>query len=212
MEFYNDSPATSFFASESIILSGERVQDTLTYEWKFTEKILYTGFNFDDKSISISIFDDVTREYPLGPVYLKDYFTAESLLREIAMDYPEKVFPEQFLPKWAAFFKALEGSAFIHSNVTDTYDSCDQCGDYNVDVFGFLYVPAVPESGLTETSLCFHWEYGCFGGKEITGVYEDVSADVRETLGTMKQYALPKYQHSVQAALDVLEKEQIATN
>ena len=76
MEFYNDSPFTNLFNDHSVVLSGGREQDEVTREWTFTEKIFYASYCLADKSISLSVFDDETREYLRGPVYVRTFHEA----------------------------------------------------------------------------------------------------------------------------------------
>jgi hypothetical protein len=206
MEFYNDdSPATRFFTDQSIVLSGGREQDAVTREWTFTERIFYANYNFDDKSISLSIFDDEIRKYVLEPSYVKDYATAENLLRKIAAEYPKKVRVEDFLSKWKVFFTAMTDAVYVQSPITDTHNECGRCGDYNRDEFIFLYVPAVPGTALDEASLGVHWEYGCFGGIKISGTYEDEVEAVSELIQRMKESVMDDYAANVDEVLNVLE-------
>lgn len=206
MEFFDDSPATRYFVDESVILSGGRSQDAETHEWSFTECIFYMGYVFEDKTVSIAIYDDSSRSYILKTVYVSDYLTAESLLKKINADYPGKIKVKNILAKCRVYFKAVEDSFFIQSKVTDYNESCDQCGDYNRDEFIFLYVPAIPNTPLNESSLAIHWEYGCFGGTKHSGVYDDVVGDVDELLARMEEAVWEAYQQDVAAARDVIAK------
>jgi hypothetical protein len=213
MEFYNDSPATTFFTDESVLLSGGREQDEVTREWTFTERVFYANYHFDDKSISLSIFDDVTRSYVLDPGYVKDYATAERLLRQVAKEYPKKIQVKSFLAKWKVFFAAMDGGAVaMGSRVTDFSESCDTCGDYNTDEFIFLYVPAVPGTALTEASLGLHWDFGCYGGMKISGVYEDVAESVTELALKMQDSTQDEYKDEVQVVIDTLSKVEDKTD
>jgi hypothetical protein len=206
VEFYNDSPATNYFVDKSVVLSGERKQDAVTREWSFTERIFYANYYMEDMSLCFSIFDDVTRSYVLEPVYLTEYKEAESLLRDIAKQYPGKIQIKKFLTEWAVYFTAVEEAVFLHGKVSDIDGSCGQCDDYNRDEFIFLYVPAVPGTPLNEPSLGIHWDYGCFGGTKITGVLEDVVDDVQALLPRMHEQAESKYKKDIQEMINILAK------
>lgn len=206
MEFYDDMPATRFFQDAAIVLSGDRRQDEETLKWEFTERILYLNHNFEDKSISIGIFDDVTCKYVMEVVYVKDYVTVERLLKQIAKDYPGKVKLKAFLAKAKVFFTAMEGAIAVESRVTDASGSCDGCGNYDTDEFIFLYVPAVPGSGLDEASLGLHWEFGCYGGRKIAGSYDEVAAEVTNLVGPLEDSVQDEYKQSVEIVKDALAK------
>lgn len=206
MEFYDDSPATRFFLDQMVVLSGDRKQDEVTLDWEFTERILYVNYQFEDKSISIGIYDDVTRSYVRETVYVKDYQTAESILKEIAKTYPGKVKVKDFLPKWKVFYTAMKDSVFVASQMRETEGSCGTCGDYNTDEFIFMYVPAVPGTGLDEPSLALHWDFGCFGGTKHAGVYEDVVADVTALADRMEGFAEEQYVDNVKTMKEALAK------
>lgn len=199
MEFYDDSPATRFFTDHMVLLSGGRKQDEVTRKWEFTERIFYANYDFESKSIGFAIFDDVTRKYVLESVWVEDYESAERLLKEIAKTYPGKIKVKDFLPKWKVFYAAMKDSVFVASKMRETEGSCDSCGDYDTDEFIFLYVPAVPGTGLDEPSLALHWDFGCFGGTKHAGVYEDVVDDVTEMAGRMESFAEEQYMKSVKA-------------
>lgn len=206
MEFYDDSPATRFFTDQMVLLSGGRKQDEVTREWEFTERIFYANYDFESKAIGFSIFDDVTREYVLKPVWAEDYETAERILNEIAKTYPKKVKVKDFLPKWKVFYTAMKDSVFVASQMRETEGSCDTCGDYDTDEFIFLYVPAVPGTGLDEPSLALHWDFGCFGGTKYAGVYEDVVDDVTAMADRMEGSAKEQYVSNVKAMKKALAK------
>jgi hypothetical protein len=205
MEFYDDSPATKLFTSDAIVLSGGREQDAVTRKWTFTERILYINYDFAGKSISIGIFDDVSRSYILGLINATDYQQAESVLLGIEAEYPDMISSDDFLPVWETFFAAMDKTVWIEANVTDASGTCEQCGDQNVDQFAFLYVPAVPGSALSESSLCLHWEFGCFGGTRYTGTYEETVDDVRSMLCQMKSKAVGNDKRGIKAALNALD-------
>ena len=206
MEFYDDSPATRFFTDQSIVLSGGRKQDEVTREWEFTERILYINYLFNDQSISIGIFDDITRTYVRKTVYVKDYQTAECILKEIAKTYPGKVETKDFLPKWKVFYAAMKDSVCVESQVTDVDGSCGQCGDYESNEFIFLYVPAVPGTALNQSSLGLHWDFDCFGGVKHIGTYEDVVDDVKDLAERMESSAEEKYKSKAGKVLKALAK------
>lgn len=205
MEFYDDSPATSLFTSDAIVLSGGREQDAITRQWTFTERILYISYDFAGKSISIGIFDDVSRSYVLGLINATDYQQAESVLLGIEAEYPDTISSEDFLPDWKTFFTAMDKAVWIEGNVTDYAEDCEQCGDVNVDTFAFLYVPAVPGSALSESSLCLHWEFGCFGGTKYAGTYEDKVDHVRSLLTQMESQAIGNDKRGIKAAINALD-------
>jgi hypothetical protein len=205
MEFYDDSPATKLFTSDAIALSGGRKQDAVTREWTFTERILYVDYNFDSKIISISIHDDVSRTYILGPLSAADYAQAKEILLDIEAEYPDTISSEDFLNDWETFYAAMDKTVWIEADVTDAIGTCDQCGDTNMDRFAFLYVPAVPGSSLSESSLCLHWEFGCFGGTKFAGTYEDTVDDVRDLLNQMCSKAKGNDKLSIKSALTVLD-------
>lgn len=206
MEFYDDSPATRFFTDQSIVLSGGRKQDEVTHEWEFTERIFYANYDFESKSIGFAIFDDVAREYVLKQVWAEDYESAETLLMEVAKTYPGKVKTKDFLPKWKVFYAAMKDSVCVESQVTDVDGSCGQCGDYESNEFIFLYVPAVPGTGLDQPSLGLHWDFDCFGGVKHSGTYEDVIDDVKDLAERMESCAEEKYQRNVGKVLKALAK------
>lgn len=204
MEFYDDSPATKLFTSDAIVLSGGRKQDTVTRKWTFTERTLFVNYDFSGKYISISVFDDVSRAYVLGPVYATSYQQAKSVLMGLESEYPTKVDMVDYLSLWETFYAAMPETVWIEANVTDSTGTCDQCGDTNVDTFAFLYVPAVPGSELSESSLCLQWEFGCFGGTKFTGTYDETVDDVRSLLGQMESKAKGNDKRSIKNALDAL--------
>jgi hypothetical protein len=206
MEFYDDSPATRFFTDQMVLLSGGRKQDEVTHEWEFTERIFYANYDFESKSIGFSIFDDVIREYVLKQVWVEDYESAETLLMEVAKTYPGKVRTKDFLPKWKVFYTAMKDSVYIESQVTEVDGSCDTCGDYDRDEFIFLYVPAVPGTGLDQPSLALHWEFGCFGGTKFAGVYEDVVDKVTAMAERMEGFAEEQYVNNVKVMKKALAK------
>lgn len=205
MEFYDDSPATRLFASDAIVLSGGREQDEVTRQWVFSERILYINYDFAGKSISIGIFDDVSRSYVLGLINATDYQQAKSVLLGIEAEYPDMISSDDFLPVWETFFAAMDKTVWIEANVTDASGTCEQCGDQNVDQFAFLYVPAVPGSALSESSLCIHWEFGCYGGTRYSGTYEETVDDARSMLTQMKSQAIGNDKRSIKAALSALD-------
>ena len=205
MEFYDDSPATKLFTSDAIVLSGGREQDPVTRQWTFTEKILYIDYNFASKAISISIHDDVTRAYLFGPLNATDYPQAKAILLDIEAEYPDMISSEDFLYDWETFFTAMDKSVWVEGDVTDYAESCEQCGDVNVDTFAFLYVPAVPGSRLNESSLCLHWEFGCFGGTKYAGTYDETVDDVRSLLNQMESKAKGNDKLSIKNALAAVE-------
>lgn len=206
MEFYDDSPATRFFTDQMVVLSGDRTQDAVTREWEFTERIFYANYDFESKSIGFAIFDDVTRKYVLESVWVEDYESAERLLKEISKTYPGKIKVKDFLPKWKVFYAAMKDSAFVASQMRETEGSCDTCGDYDTDEFIFLYVPAVPGTGLDEPSLALHWDFGCFGGTKYSGVYEDVVDDVTALADRMEGSAEEQYVDNVRAMKKALTR------
>lgn len=205
MEFYDDSPATRLFTSDAIVLSGGREQDPVTLKWNFTERILYIDYNFASKDIALSIHDDVTRTYLLGPLYATSYEQAKAILLGIETEYPDMVSSDDFLPDWKTFFTAMDKAVWVEGNVTDYAEHCEQCGDMNVDTFAFLYVPVVPRSRLTESSLCLHWEFGCFGGTKYAGTYDETVDDVRSLLNQMKSKAMGSDKSNIKSALAALE-------
>lgn len=206
MEFYDDMPATRFFQDSAIVLSGGRKQDEVTRQWEFTERIFYANYIYADKSISIGIFDDISRKYVMEMTYVKDYATAERLLKQIAKDYPGKVKLKDFLPKWKIFYTAMENAVEISSPVTDASGSCDSCGNYDTDEFLFLYVPAVPGTDLDEPSLGLHWEFGCYGGRKWAGSYDDAVEGVTEMAGHMEESVQADYKPNVTAVMETLTK------
>lgn len=205
MEFYDDSPATKLFTSDAIVLSGDRKQDAVTRKWTSTERIFYINYDFAGKAISVSIHDSVSRAYVLRPLNVTDYEQAKNVLLGIEAEYPDTVSSEDFLSDWKTFFAAMDKTVWIEGNVTDFAADCDQCGDVNVDIFAFLYVPAVPGSALYESSLCLHWEFGCFGGTKYAGTYEDTIDDVRSLLNQMKSKAKGNDRLSIKGAMDALK-------
>lgn len=212
MEFYNDSPFTNLFNDHSVVLSGGREQDEVTREWTFTEKIFYASYCLADKSISLSVFDDETREYLRGPVYVRTFHEAALFVKEIAAEFPKKIAVKKLLAEMELYFTAMSDSAaFVEGRVTEVNYSCDQCGDYNTDEFIFLYVPAVPDSKLTEASLGLHWKFGCFGGRKSSGVFEDVVDEVQEMLEDMLEGAKTTCKPEIREALSVLANAKVAT-
>ena len=207
MEFYyEDTPATGLFRDTSLVLSGDRTQDEVTQEWTFTERILYMNYELSYKSLSFAIFDDEAGKYVLTPVHVEDYQAAENLLNEIVEAYPGKIDLGDYLPVWKLFFEVMKESVFIESPVTNVSGSCGTCGDYNRNEFIFLYVPAVPGTALADPSLGLHWEFGCFGGEKVAGVYEEVLTKVSDLLILMKSRALDEYKKDVVEAMAVLTK------
>lgn len=193
------------FHDTSVILSGSRKQDPVTYEWDFTEAIFYLGYNFDDASISLGIYDDASRSYLLETEYVKSADRAIEILQMVDTDFPGKLNVQKLSSKFELFFKVAENAVYIHTPVTDTNDTCDQCGDYNVDILRFLYVPALEGSEFSEGSLDIHWEYGCYGGKMLQGSYEDYREMAVEMLDRAKSFASSKkYRREIQKAIVAL--------
>lgn len=207
---YNSLPLDSLFPEQSVVLSGTRKQDPVTREWEFTECIFYLRFDFDDACISISVFDDVTRSYIYGTEYVTSLERAVSLLQEIDAAYPGHINVKKLTAKCKLFLRVAENAVSIKTPVSDYSDSCDQCGDYNVDILRFLYVPAVEGAKLREGSLDIHWDYGCYGGSMIQGSYEDYREQAEELLGrALSMASSKKYKKEIRRALNSLEPAEI---
>lgn len=193
------------FPETSVVLRGYRKQDEETLEWEFTEAVFYLSYNFDDASISIGIYDNATRSYLLETEYVKSAERAIEILQMIDGDFPGKLDVETLTSKFELFFELAPQAVYIHTPVTDTNDTCDQCGDYNVDTLRFLYVPALEGTDFTEGSLDIHWEFGCYGGKMIEGSVEDYREIAVEMLGRAKSFASSKkYRREIQKAIVAL--------
>lgn len=199
---YIKTPADQIFPAVALVLSGDRKQDPKTREWDFTECIFYVDYHFDDRSISIGVFDDVTRSYLYETKYAKSLGEAVATIEAIDVEYPNKFSVRELSVAFDLFYRVAEHAVSVHTPVTDTSDSCDQCGDHNVDIMDFLYVPALEGSEFTEGSIALHWEYGCYGGTVVEGSYEDNVDQAREILQRAKSMASAKrYRKELQRAL-----------
>lgn len=202
---YNETPAYQMFPETSVVLRGYRKQDEETLEWEFTEAVFYLRYDFDDASISLGIYDNATRSYLLETEYAKSAEQAIETLQLIDADFPEKLDAKSLSSKFELFFKVAENAVYVNTPVTDTNDTCDQCGDYNVDTLRFLYVPALEGTEFSEGSLDIHWEYGCYGGKMIEGSVEDYREIAVEMLDRAKSFASSKkYRREIQKAIVAL--------
>lgn len=202
---YNATPADKIFPSIAVILRGERKQDPETREWDFSECIFYADYLFGDKSISIGVFDDVTRSYLVETKYVKTLNEAVAMVQAIDMEYPGKIEVKKLVSKFKLFFRVCQNAVAISTPVTDTNDTCEQCNDSNVDTLDFLYVPALDGSSFKEGSLDIHWEYGCYGGTVIEGSSEMYLTEAYTLLKRAKSMASSKsYQLEIQKAIDSL--------
>lgn len=199
---YNETPASQTFPDTSVILRGGRSYDPLTQEWDFTECLFYVSYAFEDNSISLFIYDNATRTYPLDPEYVKSLDRAKEILEMVDMEYPEVIDVDNFLKTFELFYQVAPQTVHVRTPISDINDSCDQCGDSNVDTLEFLYIPAVEGTDFPEGSIDLHWEYGCYGGKQIAGSYTDCHEKAMETLIRAKDAATSKkYRREVQKAI-----------
>jgi hypothetical protein len=205
---FNSTPADKIFPDVAIVLSGDRKQDPVTREWDFTECIFYADYHFEDRSVSIGVFDDVTRTYLYETEYLHSVERAVAILEAIDVEYPGKINVKELTSSFKLFFLVAENAVGIDTPVTDFSASCEQCGDYNVDTLKFLYVPAVEGTLFKEGSIDLHWEYGCYGGTRIEGNYEDNYDAAKELLERAKSMASPKkYKREIQKAIVSLKPQ-----
>lgn len=202
---YNSTPAEVTFPQQSLVLSGDRKQDPETREWEFTEVTFYLDYNFDDRSISIEVFDDVTRTSLVGREYIKNSADALAIIEAIDVQYPGKIKVAKLKKTFKLFFEVGVGAVAIDTPVTDTDYTCDQCGDYNVDTMKFLYVPGVKGTDFEEGSIELHWEYGCYGGLKVEGTYSDKADEAIEILNRAINAASKKsYKRKLREAVTAL--------
>lgn len=205
-EFYESTPATRYFKSSRINLSGERIYNDETESWDGGEVILWVNYHFDRQNVSLEVYDDAQNGYRTE-VEAEDFNTVVSTLQGLAEVYPDKKTSlDALLPAMKVFFQAIPGMFANEADVTNVdFGSCSRCGDYNVDKFYFIYVPAVPGTVLTEASLGLHWDFGCYGGREEAGTFDEVAEEVRQILSDMLKHADNNRKKGIRELISVVE-------
>lgn len=203
--YYPESPVSRLLGNDSFLLSGGRFQDPETRKWNFTEVTMYVDYNAYEYGISLSIFDAAKHEYTLPVTRYESLAPLEAKLSEVLREYPRKFSKKKLLEKARVYFAGAGESLFLDDKVTDFQSSCEQCGDYNVDTYQFYYFPAVEGSFLSEASLELEWRYGCFGGQQINGSFEDKADEVLELLKNMLNSAEDPYKDGIRQAFEVVQ-------
>ena len=197
------SPAANYFNEMNIVLAGENTQDPETGEWDHGETNFYLSPYIMDKTVSLGVYNDRLHAYEVTGYY-DDFESLELVLRGVDTKYPGKINVDEILPMYRVFFQATPGVFSIEDKIGEDYD-CEYCG-VNIDAFHFLLVPAVPGTPLSEASLNLHWEFGCFGGEGVNGVFSEVKDDALDLLKRMKAAAEKGYTASVKEAIRQLKE------
>ena len=163
-------------------------------------------YDYEDKCVYVTAWDDAAHAQALQAA-VKSAPEAEALLAELAAKWGRDNFnPDEFLPLWEDFFRAVENAVTVSTPLTDDEGHfCDTCGDYNTNTMDFLLVPAVPGTPLTEDILCVHWEFGCYGGLTAEGKRSAVEEEARDILTKAVSVARKgAYKKALKEALNTL--------
>lgn len=205
-DYYTESPASRLFSGGSSLLAGGRFQDPETRKWTFTEVTLYVDFLMYDRGVELNIFNSETHEDELKTVRFRDIASLEEKLSDISSKYPGKVKVKPIMDKARIYFAGIEDAVCIDGKVTDDESSCEQCGDYNVDIYEFQFFPAVFGSVLKDASIDLHWQFGCYGGKALHGTFEDNGQEALDMLMHMLELASDEYKADIQQAIDTVRE------
>lgn len=205
------NPAELMFEDFTVKLAGDRWQDDKSKEWIWTEVTLYVDYLFDDKAIRFAIYDSRVE----GGIVLLDKKasnTAEAvaIAKEILTSYPKKLQLSKLTEVWDVFFSAAAGAVMFVAPLRDwrqDTEPCEACGTVENNALQFLFVPAVPDSPLTEPSLALHWNFDCYGGITILGaVDESLRKEALEVLGRMMDATEPRFQPPIRLAIDTIQE------
>ncbi|MBC9705066.1 MAG: hypothetical protein H9W81_08830 [Enterococcus sp.] len=201
-DMYN-SPAMDFFTDMVFVVAGERTQDPETGQRDYTETILYINPHLDEKTVNIGLYDDPSHSYLINS-NPGSYASAETILRKIDSDYPGKIDMKAVLEMLRVFYTVAPGVRAIEDKVSLEMTDCENCGT-NVDEFFMVLVPSAADTPLTEASLNLHWEFGCFGGDAVNGVFSEVKDDAEQMLRRMLPDADRECKDGIKEALDILK-------
>lgn len=201
-DIYN-SPAADYFNEMNIVLAGKNTQDPVTREWDHGTTVFYLNPYIMDKSVNLGVYNDRLRKYEISG-YFDDFESLEEALRDVDAKYPDKIDVDDILPMYRVFFQAAPGVISVEDKIGEDYE-CEYCG-INKDDFDFLLVPAVPGTPLSEASLNLHWEFGCFGGESVNGVFSEVKDEALDLLQRMRKSAEKDYASSVKEAIRYLKQ------
>lgn len=197
------SPAAEFFKDSALLVAGENTRDSVTREWSCNHTTLFIDPRLTLESLNVNIYDAGNRKDVVS-ANLTDYESAETLFLQINKDYPNKIELPKMLDMSRVFFEVLPNVCYVGEPVRGGLHNCEYCG-INDDEFQFLLVPASPGTALNEASLNLHWEYGCYGGTGVNGIFSDTKDDALDLLQQILSAADKEYRPAVKEAIGYLK-------
>jgi hypothetical protein len=183
MEFYNDSPATSFFVGGNVDLTANRP------ELLRRSVMLWMSFSFaqPQPSMNLSIYNDATRSYVAN--FKGGLNELPAFIEATEKDY-NMVLPADLVDQATKFLAVKDQGFGFQREMDNDYDSnayCETCGDYNRNEVLAFYFPAFSEN--SEASIGIGYDYGCYGGDKWVGDYGMMKDRVLEYAKTISPHA-----------------------
>lgn len=202
-------PASQFFAPEETVIADEIItlDGPLGKDSFRIITILRVEFSLDDWRVDVSLHEkdeDSTDEIFRQAVRNKNHL--REIIDDFAQDYPAISNTPQIMSKANLFFDAMNAGLMKKSRLNDTTEYCDDCGPM-MDKYTFLFLPSMPGTSLTASSVSLTWEAGCYGGNVVEGEFSTVKDEVLTTLEQMRSIADKDYAQKIKDIMKFLAKQ-----
>lgn len=199
-----ENPALKLFNGDSALV-GQGFKKTA--EGKSYESVLYfrVMYSFEKKCATFSLYDVRARSHAMELVHCHSFEEALAMLNLLAVDYPEKLKVQDFLPTLEIFFRAAPGITMLEKAIDDNGWQCNGCGMDSMERMYLFYTPAVPDTKLKHASLSLHWGCNCFDGFSHEGKLSDVKEDVLQSLKYVQSQVSDKHKATVQEYIITVE-------
>ncbi|MBC9705940.1 MAG: hypothetical protein H9W81_13410 [Enterococcus sp.] len=202
-------PAVQFFTPEETVINDE----TLTLDGPLGKAsfrlvtILRVEFFLDEWRADISLHEkdeDSTDEIFRRAVRNKNHL--REIIDGLAQDFPTISDTTQIMSKADLFFDTMNAGLMKKSRLNDTTGYCDDCGPMS-DKYTFLFLPSMPGTNLTASSVSLIWEAGCYGGSVVEGEFSAVKNELLSTLEHMRSIADKDYARNIKDIMKFLAKQ-----
>lgn len=202
-------PASQFFTPEETVIDDE----IFTFDEPLGESsfrvitILRVEFFLDDWRVDVSLHEkdeDSTEEISRRVVRNKNHL--REIIDGLAQEYPTISDAAEIMSKANLFFDTMNAGLMKKSRLNDTTSYCDDCGPM-FDKYTFLFLPSVPGTNLTASSVSLKWEAGCYGGNVVEGEFSTVKDEVLTTLEQMRSIADKGYAQKIKDITKFLAKQ-----
>lgn len=195
------------FRSQMVTLAGDAGRIGEFSEWTFTEIVLFINYFYENKSMSIHIFDYGTQNAVIPTVELTDEESTAEVLNQIFKDFPGVLDEQKLLETVSVYFAGVKNSLVYKGELALDPTICDRCGVQEFDLYEIRYFPAVPGTKLNEDSLEIYWEYACNHISILDGTIDDSACMALMMFARMSEIAFDGPKKEIAHIVDIIKSK-----